>query len=112
MKYLTKQFTQVRTPSISSCSDSQCSGCSSDDDRRMVDKRSQRINRHGPVNRIHRVISPVEIDHAAKKKQLLRELSPKRRHLKRPVSPLADKRREIASPPAKKRDKGDRVSIT
>jgi hypothetical protein len=55
-------------------------------------------------------MSPEEIDHLSKKNKV-REMSPKRRLLKRPVSPLAEKRREIALPPAKKRDKGDRVSL-
>jgi hypothetical protein len=55
-------------------------------------------------------MSPEEIDHLSKKNKV-REMSPKRRLLKRPVSPLAEKRREIALPPAKKRDKGDRVCL-
>lgn len=96
---------QARTPSISSCSDSQCSGCSSDDDDRR-----RRIDRHGPVNRM-RPISPDEIEHVSNKKNKIKDLSPKRRHLKRPASPMIEKsRREISSPIlARKKDRSDKV---
>lgn len=95
---------QARTPSISSCSDSQCSGCSSEDDDRRVVESKRRYDRHGPMNRV-RGMSVEEMEHLKKNK--VRELSPKRRHLKRPASPP---RREISSPvPVKKKDKVDKA---
>jgi hypothetical protein len=101
---------QARTPSISSCSDSQCSGCSSDADDRRVIEPKRRYDRHGPTNRI-RTLSVEEVEHISSKKNKIREPSPKRRHLKRPASPPS--RREISSPvPVKKKDKSDKVSDT
>ncbi|XP_070499955.1 serine/arginine repetitive matrix protein 1 isoform X2 [Chironomus tepperi] len=99
---------KARTPSISSCSDSQCSGCSSDDDdRRVVDKRHRTMSRHGPINRM-RPMSPEEVEHISKKK--VKDVSPKRRHLKRPASPEIEKtRREITSPIPRKKDKSDKA---
>jgi hypothetical protein len=68
------------------------------------------MDRHGPVNRLPR-ISPNEIEHISSKKNKIREVSPKRKHLKRSASPFVEKsRREIVSPVAKKRDKSDKVS--
>lgn len=59
-----------------------------------------------PTNRM----SPDVIEHVASKKNKTREISPKRRHLKRSASPFEKKsRREIAPPAAKKRDKTDKV---
>jgi len=53
-------------------------------------------------------MSPEEVDHIAKKK--VKEVSPKRRHLKRPASPEIEKtRREIISPVPRKKDKSDKV---
>lgn len=60
-----------------------------------------------PTNRM----SPDVVEHVASKKNKAREVSPKRRHLKRSASPFEKKsRREIAPPAAKKRDKTDKVS--
>jgi hypothetical protein len=75
-------------------------------------KRSHHMDRHGPVNRIPvNRISPTEVGHISSKKNKIREMSPKRRHLKRSASPFVEKpRREIVSPVAKKRDKSDKVS--
>lgn len=75
-------------------------------------KRSHHVDRHGPVNRLPRM-SPDDIEHVSSKKNKIREMSPKRRHLKlkRSASPFVEKsRREIVSPVAKKRDKNDKVS--
>ena len=56
-----------------------------------------------------RPISP-DIEHIPAKKNKIKDLSPKRRHLKRPLSPVEKSRREISSPvPAKKKDKSDKV---
>jgi hypothetical protein len=56
-------------------------------------------------------MSPDEIEHISSKKNKLKDVSPKRRHLKRPASPVVEKtRREIASP-ARKKDKGDKVTF-
>ena len=49
-------------------------------------------------------------DHITSKKNKIREISPKRRHLKRSASPFEKTRREIVPPAAKKRDKTDKVS--
>lgn len=65
------------------------------------------VDRHGPVNRM-RPISP-NVEHITSKKNKIREISPKRRHLKRSASPFEKSRREIISPVAKKRDKGEKV---
>lgn len=54
-----------------------------------------------PINRI----SPDEVEHITSKKNKIREISPKRRHLKRSASPFEKSRREIQPPVAKKRDK-------
>lgn len=96
---------KARTPSVSSCSDSQCSGCSSDEDRRIIEskKSSHRlVDRHGPVNRSALPLSPDE--HMSKKIKL------KERHAKRPTSPTIEKsRRQIASPsPTKRKEKTDK----
>lgn len=67
------------------------------------------VDRHGPVNRMH-PMSPDEVEHISSKKNKIREISPKRRHLKRSASPFEKSRREIAPPVAKKRDKTDKVN--
>lgn len=57
-------------------------------------------------------MSPEEVEHVSKKNKI-KEISPKRRHLKRPASPIEKTRREIASPVlAKKKDKSDKVKIS
>lgn len=59
-----------------------------------------------------RNMSPDDIEHiTSKKSNKIREISPKRRHLKRSASPFEKSRREIVPPAAKKRDKTDKVSL-
>jgi len=97
-------FFQVRSPSITSCSDDSCSVCSSDDGRRMISKHGRMPEgRHGPANRIIPV-SP-DTDRVPHKKNKLKEVSPKRHKKKRPVSPpVPEKSRRVAEPstPTKK----------
>lgn len=101
------QFPQAaRTPSISSCSDDSCSVCSSDDGRRVIEKSRMPERYHGPMNRM------VDTDRLAKKSKLKTALSPKRRHLKRPVSPEKLRRAEPSTPtPTKKKDKTEKVRL-
>ena len=67
------------------------------------------MSRHGPINRM-RPMSPDEVEHISKKK--VKDVSPKRRHLKRPASPEIEKtRREISSSVPRKKDKSDKVRI-
>lgn len=62
---------------------------------------------HGPMNRM------VDTERLASKKTKLKALSPKRRHLKRPVSPTEKLRRAEPSTitPTKKKDKIEKVGI-
>lgn len=61
---------------------------------------------HGPMNRM------VETERVPPKKSKLKAPSPKRRHLKHPVSPEKARRLEPSTPtPAKKKDKADKVSL-
>lgn len=52
-----------------------------------------------------------EIEHVSSRKNKIREISPKRRHLKRSASPFEKSRRENPSPAAKKRDKTEKVRL-
>lgn len=60
---------------------------------------------HGPMNRM------VEPERVPTKKNKLKPMSPKRRHLKRPVSPEKPSRRPEPSTPTliKKKDKAEKV---
>jgi hypothetical protein len=63
---------------------------------------------HGPMNRLR----PVSPD-VPRKKNKLKAISPKNRHLKRPVSPEKSLRRaEPSTPtPTKKKDKTEKVKF-
>jgi hypothetical protein len=66
-------------------------------------------NYHGPMNRMR----PTSPEPVPVKKNKLKAISPKRRHLKRPVSPEKLTRRAEPSTPtlAKKKDKVEKVKL-